>query len=112
MNGIATGINRAGCRRHNILAERRRAVEHEGLLLRARIRISAAKARASRYVSCRNEQRPHRSLDTRTPDHVYFTSLLLAEAAQSAGASIETHPERLIKAAAAASSQTHSDERP
>jgi hypothetical protein len=92
-----------------VLVER---LEYEDIHLRVQDRIFAAKARPSRHVSRRNEQRPHRSLDTRMADHVYFTSLPLAEAAQPAGAPIETHPERLTNAAAAASSQTQSDERP
>jgi hypothetical protein len=73
--------------------------------------IPAAKASPRPYTSCRKEQRPHRSLDERMPDHVYFTSLPLAEAAQSEGASsTETYLKRLTKTTAATSPQTRSDE--
>jgi putative transposase len=43
--------------------------------------VSDAKAGLTRYVAFYNERRPHRSLDGRTPDHVYFTTSSLAAAA-------------------------------
>ncbi|MBI1396032.1 MAG: transposase, partial [Betaproteobacteria bacterium] len=43
--------------------------------------VSAAKAGLARYVAFYNERRPHRHLDGRTPDHVYFTDTPPAKAA-------------------------------
>lgn len=57
------------------------SIKYEEVYLHAYDSVSDAKAGIARYVSFYNARRPHSSLDGRTPDHVYFTSLPLIAAA-------------------------------
>jgi putative transposase len=65
-----------GCWRDNVFVERLwKSVKYAEVYLRAYESVSEAKSSLARYVSFYNERSPHSSLDGKTPDHVYFTSL-------------------------------------
>ena len=75
-NGIAISMDGKGCWRDNVFVERLwKSIKYEEVYLRAYESVSQAKFHLGRYVTFYNERRPHSSLDGRTPDHVYFTSL-------------------------------------
>jgi putative transposase len=75
-NGIAISMDGKGCWRDNVFVERLwKSIKYEEVYLRAYDSVSEAKLHLGRYVTFYNERRPHSSLDGRTPDHVYFTSL-------------------------------------
>jgi len=75
-NGIAISMDGKGCWRDNVFVERLwKSIKYEEVYLRAYETVSEAKQHLGRYVTFYNERRPHSSLDGRTPDHVYFTSL-------------------------------------
>ena len=75
-NGIAISMDGKGCWRDNVFVERLwKSIKYEEVYLRAYESVSEAKFHLGRYVTFYNERRPHSSLDGRTPDHVYFTSL-------------------------------------
>ena len=79
---IAISMDGKGCWRDNVFVERLwRTIKYEEVYLRAYDTVSAAKASLARYVAFYNERRPHRHLDSRTPDHVYFTDTPPAKAA-------------------------------
>ena len=75
-NGIAISMDGKGCWRDNVFVERLwKSIKYEEVYLRAYETVSEARFHLGRYVTFYNERRPHSSLDGRTPDHVYFTSL-------------------------------------
>jgi len=75
-NGIAISMDGKGCWRDNVFVERLwKSIKYEEVYLRAYESVSQAKFHLGRYVTFYNARRPHSSLDGRTPDHVYFTSL-------------------------------------
>lgn len=75
-NGIAISMDGKGCWRDNVFVERLwKSIKYEEVYLRAYESVSQAKFHLARYIAFYNERRPHSSLDGRTPDHVYFTSL-------------------------------------
>jgi len=75
-NGIAISMDGKGCWRDNVFVERLwKSIKYEEVYLRAYESVSEAKFHLGRYITFYNERRPHSSLDGRTPDHVYFTSL-------------------------------------
>ena len=69
-------------RRDNVFVERLwKTIKYEEVYLHGYDTVSDAKAGLARYIAFYNARRPHRALDGRTPDHVYFTSSPLAVAA-------------------------------
>lgn len=75
-NQIAISMDGKGCWRDNVFVERLwKSIKYEEVYLRAYDTVSEAKASLGRYIAFYNSRRPHSSLDGRTPDHVYFTSL-------------------------------------
>ncbi len=72
-NGIAISMDGKGAWRDNVFIERFwKSLKYEEVYLRAYDSTSEAKHFVGRYVTFYNEQRPHSSLDGRTPDAVYF----------------------------------------
>lgn len=75
-HGIAISMDGKGCWRDNVFVERLwKSIKYEEVYLRAYDSVSEAKLGLGRYITFYNERRPHSSLDGRTPDHVYFSSL-------------------------------------
>jgi putative transposase len=58
-----------------------RSVKYEEVYLHAYESVTAARNGIARYMQFFNTRRPHTALGRRTPDAVYFSSLLLAAAA-------------------------------
>ena len=56
-------------------------MKYEEVYLHAYDTVAEARASLGRYLDFYNRQRPHSSLDRRTPDEAYFTSRPLAAAA-------------------------------
>jgi len=81
-HGIRRSMDGKGCWRGNVIVERFwKSIKYEEVYLHAYDSVSAAKAGIERYVRFYNSRRPHKALDRRTPDTVYFNSLPLAVAA-------------------------------
>jgi putative transposase len=81
-NGIAISMDGKGAWRDNVFVERLwRSVKYEEVYLRAYDSVSEARASIGRYLDFYNCRRPHSSLDGRTPDKAYCTSLPLRLAA-------------------------------
>ena len=81
-NKIAISMDGKGAWRDNVFVERIwRSVKYEEVYLRAYDSVADARASIGRYLDFYNRQRPHSSLDARTPDHAYFNHLSLAAAA-------------------------------
>ena len=81
-HGIRQSMDGKGCWRDNVIVERFwKSIKYEEVYLHAYDSVSAAKAGIERYVRFYNSRRPHKALDRRTPDTVYFSSLPLAAAA-------------------------------
>lgn len=81
-HGIRQSMDGKGCWRDNVIVERFwKSIKYEEVYLHAYDTVSAAKAGIERYVRFYNSRRPHKALDRRTPDTVYFSSLPLAVAA-------------------------------
>lgn len=73
---IAISMDGRGAWRDNVFVERLwRSVKYEEVYLRAYDTVSDARASIGRYLAFYNSRRPHSSLDRKTPDHAYFTSL-------------------------------------
>ena len=73
-NKIAISMDGKGCWRDNVLVERLwKTIKYEEVYLHGYDSASDAKAGLARYIAFYNGRRPHRALDGRTPDHVYFT---------------------------------------
>jgi putative transposase len=71
--GIAISMDGKGAWRDNVFIERFwRSLKYEEVYLRAYESTAKAKHFIGRYVTFYNQQRPHSSLDGRTPDAVYF----------------------------------------
>ena len=71
-----------GSWRDNVFVERLwRSVKYEEVYLRAYDSVAEARSSIGAYFGFYNRKRPHSSLDGRTPDHVYFGSLAMAQAA-------------------------------
>jgi putative transposase len=80
--GIRISMDGKGCWRDNIFIERLwKSIKYEEVYLHAYASVSDARAQLTRYVGFYNQRRPHRSLDGRTPDAVYFETLPRAAAA-------------------------------
>ncbi len=82
-NQIRISMDSKGCWRDNVFVERLwKSIKYENVYLHAYEGVSQAKAGIGKYLTFYNEQRPHSSLDGRTPDDVYFgSSSVLARAA-------------------------------
>jgi putative transposase len=66
----------------NVFVERLwKSVKYEEVYLHAYDAVSQARQGLQRYFKFYNEQRPHSSLDGKTPDTVYFSSLSIQKAA-------------------------------
>ena len=75
-NSIAISMDGKGAWRDNVFVERLwRSIKYEEVYLRAYESVSEARASIGRYLTFYNGQRPHSSLDRRTPDQAYFNPL-------------------------------------
>jgi putative transposase len=81
-NAIRISMDGRGSWRDNVFVERLwRSVKYEEVYLRAYDSVAEARKSLGDYFGFYNRKRPHSSLDGRTPDHVYFAGLAVAEAA-------------------------------
>jgi putative transposase len=65
-----------GAWRDNVFVERLwRSVKYEEVYLHAYDTVSDARTSIGRYLAFYNSRRPHSSLDRRTPEQAYFSSL-------------------------------------
>ena len=81
-NAIRISMDGRGSWRDNVFVERLwRSVKYEEVYLRAYDSVTEARSSLGSYLGFYNRKRPHSSLDGRTPDHVYFGSLAVTEAA-------------------------------
>jgi len=75
-HGIAISMDGKGCWRDNVFIERLwRSIKYEEVYLHAYDSVSQAREGIGRYIVFYNSQRPHSSLQARTPNVVYFESL-------------------------------------
>jgi len=71
-----------GCWHDNVLVERLwKSAKYEEVYLRAYDSVAKAKAHLGAYLRFYNTCRPHRSLDGRTLDTIYFAALPQQKAA-------------------------------
>ncbi len=76
---IAISMDGKGAWRDNVFVERLwRSLKNEEVYLRAYGSVSEARASIGRYLTFYNGQRPHSSLDRKTPDQAYFNQPILA----------------------------------
>ena len=81
-NEIAISMDGKGAWRDNVFVERLwKSVKYEEVYLRAYDTVAEARTSISLYLAFYNEQRPHSSLDRRTPDEAYFGTSSMAMAA-------------------------------
>ena len=74
--GIQISMDGKGSWRDNVFVERLwRSIKYEEVYLHAYESVNQAKAGIARYIGFYNERRPHSSLDKKTPDEFYFTTL-------------------------------------
>lgn len=79
---IRISMDGKGSWKDNVFVERLwRSVKYEDVYLRAYESVSSVRAGMNRYFNFYNSRRPHSSLDGRTPDQVYFSSLPQTRAA-------------------------------
>jgi len=72
-HGIQISMDGRGCWRDNVFVERLwRSLKYEEVYLRAYKTVCDAQQGLARYVQFYNQRRPHRALDGRTPDRVYW----------------------------------------
>ena len=72
-NKIAISMDGKGAWRDNVFVERLwKSVKYEEVYLQAYDSVGEARASLGRYLDFYNRQRPHSSLDRRTPDEAYF----------------------------------------
>jgi putative transposase len=75
-NEIAISMDGKGAWRDNVFVERLwRSIKYEEVYLRAYDSVSEARSSIGRYLAFYNGQRPHSSLDRKTPDQAYFDPL-------------------------------------
>ena len=68
--------------RSNVFVERLwRSIKYEEVYLHAYDSVGHAKAGLARYINFYNTERPHSSLDKKTPDEFYFATLPAIEQA-------------------------------
>jgi putative transposase len=81
-NGIAISMDGKGAWRDNVFVERLwKSVKYEEVYLKAYDTVAEARASLGQNLDFYNRQRPHSSLDRRTPDEAYFHPTPLAVAA-------------------------------
>ena len=81
-NAIQVSMDGKGSWRDNVFVERIwKSVKYEEVYLHAYASVDGARSSIGRYLKFYNEQRPHSSLDRRTPDEAYFLSTPCAVAA-------------------------------
>ncbi len=81
-NKIEISMDGKGSWRDNVFIERLwRSVKYEEVYLRAYESVTDARASLRRYLMFYNRERPHSSLDRRTPDEAYFNRSPTAMAA-------------------------------
>ena len=81
-NKIEISMDGKGSWRDNVFIERLwRSVKYEEVYLRAYDSVTDARASLGRYLMFYNRERPHSSLDRRTPDEAYFNRSPTAMAA-------------------------------
>ena len=81
--GVTISMDGRGAWRDNVFVERLwRSVKYEEVYLHAYDSVGHAKAGIARYIDFYNSRRPHSSLDRKTPDEFYLSTLrpLLAAA--------------------------------
>ena len=72
-HGIQISMDGRGCWRDNVFVERLwRSLKYEDVYLRAYETVGDAQQGLARYLQFYNHLRPHRALDGRTPDRVYW----------------------------------------
>lgn len=75
-HGIQISMDGTGCWRDNVFVERLwRSLKYEEVYLHAYETVRDAHQGVARYVTFYNQIRPHRALDGRTPDRVYWDNL-------------------------------------
>jgi len=75
-HGIQISMDGTGCWRDNVFVERLwRSLKYEEVYLQAYETVRDAHQGVARYVTFYNQIRPHRALDGRTPDRVYWDNL-------------------------------------
>jgi putative transposase len=75
-HGIQISMDGKGCWRDNVFVERLwKSLKYEEVYLQAYETVGAAQRGVARYLTFYNQTRPHRALDGRTPDSVYFDHL-------------------------------------
>ena len=75
-HGIQISMDGKGCWRDNVFVERLwKSITYEEVYRHAYETVSAAHQGMERYLTFYNQARPHRALDGRTPDAVYFDNL-------------------------------------
>jgi putative transposase len=80
--GIAISMDGKGAWRDNVFVERLwRSVKYEEVYLKAYASVTQARDSLDRYFKFYNQDRPHQSLDDRTPDEAYFNPQQLPAAA-------------------------------
>ena len=71
--GVAISMDGKGAWRDNVFVKRLwRSIKYEEIYLRAYDTVGEARASIGRYLAFYNGQRPHSSLDRKTPDQAYF----------------------------------------
>jgi putative transposase len=81
-HGIQISMDGRGCYRDNIFVERLwRTVKYECLYTQAFTDLKAVKSELTSWFGWYNRERFHQSLENLTPDEVYFSDQLLAQAA-------------------------------
>ena len=75
-NHIKISMDGKGCWRDNVFVERLwRSVKYEEVYLHAYDSVNDAKQGLEKYFKLYNQERPHSSLDDKTPDEFYFDNL-------------------------------------
>ena len=75
-HGIQISMDGKGCWRDNVFVERLwKSIKYEEVYLHAYETVSAAHQSVERYLTLYNQTRPHRALDGKTPDKVYYDNL-------------------------------------
>lgn len=79
---IAISMDGKGCWRDNVVVERLwKSIKYEEIYLHAYNSVSDARAGIGKYLSFYNQRRPHTEHGGDTPDHMYFGSIDLKQAA-------------------------------
>jgi putative transposase len=75
-NDLKISMDGKGCWRDNVFVERLwRSVKYEEVYLHAYDSVNDAKRGLEKYFRLYNQERPHSSLDDKTPDEFYFDNL-------------------------------------